>query len=150
MPPTARPPPVRWASTSPTPTRRSSPPPPRRADRLLRHRHRPVVVHLRREADQGVRPDGQGAGLVRQRVGLLQPSRRLRRAGRQIASVRSLNDLLAEGVSGRRVLLRADLNVPLDKSSRAITDDGRIRASLPTLQALPDAGAPRRAPAPPG
>jgi phosphoglycerate kinase len=55
--------------------------------------------------------------------------------------MRSLDDLLAEGVSGRRVLVRADLNVPLDKSTRAITDDGRIRASLPTLQALRDAGA---------
>src|SRR3954463_14299729 len=55
--------------------------------------------------------------------------------------MRSLDDLLAEGVSGRRVLLRADLNVPLDKSTGAITDDGRIRASLPTLQALLDAGA---------
>jgi phosphoglycerate kinase len=55
--------------------------------------------------------------------------------------MRSLDDLLAEGVSGRRVFLRADLNVPLDKNSRAITDDGRIRASLPTLQALRDAGA---------
>src|SRR4051812_6103762 len=55
--------------------------------------------------------------------------------------MRSLDDLLAEGVSGRRVLLRADLNVPLDKTSGAITDDGRIRASLPTLQALRDAGA---------
>jgi phosphoglycerate kinase len=55
--------------------------------------------------------------------------------------MRSLDDLLAEGVSGRRVLLRADLNVPLDKSSGAITDDGRIRASLPTVQALRDAGA---------
>lgn len=55
--------------------------------------------------------------------------------------MRSLDDLLAEGVSGRRVLLRADLNVPLDKQTRAITDDGRIRASLPTLQALRDAGA---------
>jgi phosphoglycerate kinase len=55
--------------------------------------------------------------------------------------MRSLDDLLAEGVSGRRVLLRADLNVPLDKSTREITDDGRIRASLPTLQALRDAGA---------
>src|SRR4051812_13012748 len=55
--------------------------------------------------------------------------------------MRSLDDLLAEGVSGRRVLLRADLNVPLDKSTGAITDDGRIRASLPTLQALRDAGA---------
>ncbi|WP_436694546.1 MULTISPECIES: phosphoglycerate kinase [unclassified Geodermatophilus] len=55
--------------------------------------------------------------------------------------MRSLDDLLAEGVSGRRVLVRADLNVPLDKSTRAITDDGRIRASLPTVQALRDAGA---------
>jgi phosphoglycerate kinase len=55
--------------------------------------------------------------------------------------MRSLDDLLAEDVSGRRVLLRADLNVPLDKSTGAITDDGRIRASLPTLQALREAGA---------
>jgi phosphoglycerate kinase len=55
--------------------------------------------------------------------------------------MRSVDDLIAEGVSGRRVLLRADLNVPLDKQTREITDDGRIRASLPTLQALRDAGA---------
>jgi phosphoglycerate kinase len=55
--------------------------------------------------------------------------------------MRSVDDLLAEGVSGRRVLLRADLNVPLDKQTGAITDDGRIRASLPTLQALRNAGA---------
>ena len=55
--------------------------------------------------------------------------------------MRTLDDLLAEGVSGRRVFLRADLNVPLDKTTRAITDDGRIRASLPTLRALREAGA---------
>jgi phosphoglycerate kinase len=55
--------------------------------------------------------------------------------------MRAVDDLIAEGVSGRRVLLRADLNVPLDKSTGEITDDGRIRASLPTLQALRDAGA---------
>src|SRR4051794_4108014 len=57
--------------------------------------------------------------------------------------MRSVDDLLAEGVSGRRVLLRADLNVPLDHSTQppVITDDGRIRASLPTLQALRDGGA---------
>ncbi|MBN1093111.1 phosphoglycerate kinase [Blastococcus sp. TML/M2B] len=55
--------------------------------------------------------------------------------------MRSVDDLIAEGVSGRRVLLRADLNVPLDKQTCEITDDGRIRASLPTLQALRDAGA---------
>ncbi|HEX2131996.1 MAG TPA: phosphoglycerate kinase [Actinophytocola sp.] len=53
--------------------------------------------------------------------------------------MRTLDDLLAEGVSGRRVLLRADLNVPLD--GETITDDGRIRASLPTLRRLTEAGA---------
>ncbi|MEU5567181.1 MULTISPECIES: phosphoglycerate kinase [Micromonospora] len=56
-------------------------------------------------------------------------------------SIRTLDDLLAEGVSGRRVLVRADLNVPLDKQTGAITDDGRIRAVLPTLSALTGAGA---------
>ena len=40
-------------------------------------------------------------------------------------------------VAGRRVLLRCDLNVPLDKSgSGVITDDGRIRASLPVIKKL--------------
>jgi len=57
-------------------------------------------------------------------------------------SIRTLDDLLAEGVSGRRVLVRADLNVPLAKEEPGvITDDGRIRAVLPTLTALRDAGA---------
>jgi phosphoglycerate kinase len=53
--------------------------------------------------------------------------------------VKTLDDLLAEGVSGRRVLVRADLNVPLD--GERITDDGRIRASLPTIRGLAEAGA---------
>jgi phosphoglycerate kinase len=45
-------------------------------------------------------------------------------------------------VSGRRVLVRSDLNVPLDKSgSGEITDDGRIRASLPVIKKLADRGA---------
>ncbi len=53
-----------------------------------------------------------------------------------------MDDLLAEGVRGRRVLVRADLNVPLDKERPGvITDDGRVRAVLPTLTALRDAGA---------
>ncbi|MGW5670437.1 phosphoglycerate kinase [Micromonospora sp. NPDC003776] len=56
-------------------------------------------------------------------------------------SIRNLDDLLGEGVSGRRVLVRADLNVPLDKQTGEITDDGRIRAVLPTLGALVEAGA---------
>ena len=49
-------------------------------------------------------------------------------------SVAELGDL-----RGLRVLVRCDLNVPLDGST--ITDDGRIRASLPTLSRLRDAGA---------
>ncbi|TQM84215.1 phosphoglycerate kinase [Saccharothrix saharensis] len=53
--------------------------------------------------------------------------------------MKTLDDLLSEGVSGRRVLVRADLNVPLDGDR--ITDDGRVRASVPTLKALVDAGA---------
>ena len=53
--------------------------------------------------------------------------------------MKTLDDLLAEGVSGRRVLVRADLNVPLDGDR--ITDDGRVRASVPTITALTDAGA---------
>jgi phosphoglycerate kinase len=47
-------------------------------------------------------------------------------------------------VAGRRVLLRADLNVPLDQSDPAhlrITDDGRIRASLPVIEKLSARGA---------
>ena len=52
----------------------------------------------------------------------------------------NLSDLLVEGVSGRGVLVRSDLNVPLDDDG-AITDLGRITASVPTLQALVDAGA---------
>jgi phosphoglycerate kinase len=56
--------------------------------------------------------------------------------------LKTLDDLLGEGVSGRRVLVRADLNVPFDKNDPGvITDDGRIRAVLPTLVALRDAGA---------
>jgi phosphoglycerate kinase len=53
--------------------------------------------------------------------------------------MRSIDDI---DVAGRRVLLRSDLNVPLDKSgSGVITDDGRIRASLPVIRKLSDRGA---------
>ena len=71
--------------------------------------------------------------------------------------MRTLDDLLAEGVAGRRVLVRSDLNVPLDGAAPApsalraagagahpqpkITDDGRVRASLPTITKLTGAGA---------
>src|SRR3954451_24620960 len=42
-------------------------------------------------------------------------------------------------VAGKRVLVRSDLNVPLDGGR--ITDDGRIRASVPQIRSLLDAGA---------
>lgn len=54
--------------------------------------------------------------------------------------MRTLDDLVAEGVQGRTVLVRSDLNVPLD-DDRNITDDGRIRASVPTINALYEGGA---------
>lgn len=54
--------------------------------------------------------------------------------------VATLDDLLAEGVEGRGVLVRSDLNVPLDDNG-AITDPGRIIASVPTLKALAEGGA---------
>jgi phosphoglycerate kinase len=53
--------------------------------------------------------------------------------------MKTIDELLSEGVAGRRVFVRADLNVPLDGAT--ITDDGRIRAVLPTVKALADAGA---------
>jgi phosphoglycerate kinase len=55
-------------------------------------------------------------------------------------AVSTLEDLLAAGVEGRGVLVRSDLNVPLDEDGN-ITDPGRIIASAPTLKALADAGA---------
>ena len=50
-----------------------------------------------------------------------------------------MTSLVDLGVAGKRVFLRCDLNVPLKESK--ITDDGRIRASLPTINALLGKGA---------
>jgi phosphoglycerate kinase len=55
-------------------------------------------------------------------------------SGAQLPGIDSLGD-----IDGRRVLVRCDLNVPLD--GKRITDDGRIRASVPQIEALLAAGA---------
>jgi phosphoglycerate kinase len=56
--------------------------------------------------------------------------------------MRTVDDLIKVGVAGRRILVRCDLNVPLSKEENpVVTDDGRIRASLPVLVELLGQGA---------
>ena len=114
-------------------------------DRLGRHRHRPELVHLRLGPDQGHRHPGQGRRLVRQRVGLLEPPHRpraprrqepLRERGRSrpwVTSPRWATCAASASSSGPTSTCRS--------TARRITDDGRVRASVPTISELAEAGA---------
>merc|ERR1719329_1362481 len=55
------------------------------------------------------------------------------------AAKKSVKDLGAGALKGKKVLIRCDLNVPLD--GKKITDDTRIRASVPTIKYLLENGA---------
>ena len=118
-----------------------------RADRLLGRHRLVVLLRLRQRLDDGLGNAGQDLRLVRQRMGLQLPPVRSRRAdgaeartvsgGRQGVNLpRSVREA---DVAGKHVLVRADLNVPLEDGE--VADDMRIRSSVPTLEWLLDHGA---------
>jgi phosphoglycerate kinase len=75
-------------------------------------------------------------------MGLLEPHGRHRRgdgcARLSVAGFKTLDDL-PEDLTGKKVLVRVDLNVPMDGAK--VTDDTRLRALLPTVLELSDRGA---------
>jgi phosphoglycerate kinase len=63
----------------------------------------------------------------------------------KLTGIRSIEDLAAAGegtgLQGKRVFIRVDFNVPLDKKTGKITDDSRIREAIPTIKLAMDGGA---------
>jgi phosphoglycerate kinase len=59
-----------------------------------------------------------------------------------VEGIRSIEDLAKDqGLAQKRVFIRVDFNVPLDKKTGAITDDARIREAIPTIKLAMEAGA---------
>ena len=64
-----------------------------------------------------------------------------------LAGIRSIEDLAkgpagdGKGLAGKRVFIRVDFNVPLDKKTGAITDDSRIREAIPSIKLAVESGA---------
>jgi len=54
---------------------------------------------------------------------------------------KSVGDLGEADLKGKRVFVRADFNVPLNKETKAISDDTRIRGAMPTIKYLSEKGA---------
>ncbi|KAJ9517657.1 hypothetical protein QJQ45_025132 [Haematococcus lacustris] len=74
-------------------------------------------------------------------VPMRQASRVQRASAVTVRAVKvSVGDLKKADLEGKRVFVRADLNVPMDKAGN-VTDDTRIRAAIPTLKYLLDNGA---------
>mmetsp|Transcript_9967 Transcript_9967/g.13674 ORF Transcript_9967/g.13674 Transcript_9967/m.13674 type:complete len:436 (+) Transcript_9967:38-1345(+) len=59
----------------------------------------------------------------------------------QLEAKKSVGDLSEEDLRGKRVFVRADFNVPLEKGTNKITDDTRIRGAIPTIKYLTSKGA---------
>ena len=123
----------------------------RGAARLDRLPRQPAFVDPRRGLhERHGRRLRQGPVVVRQRVGLLEPLRRPAalhgQEGALSVAARSVDDL---DLAGKQAFIRVDFNVPIKDGT--ITDDTRIRASLPTIQYALEQGAtvdPRVAPRP--
>ena len=113
--------------------------------RLDRFQPRPALGHLPHGPDQGdERHAGARDGLVRQRMGLLQPHGRHRRGDGEIAlaspdlsydRVRTLDHV---DVKGKRVLVRVDLNVPVENG--VVTDTTRIERAAAAITEIADKG----------
>jgi len=69
------------------------------------------------------------------------PTRSAARSMVSLDAKKSIEDIPKAELKGKTILVRCDLNVPFDKETGAISDDTRIRASVPTLKYLIEAGA---------